>query len=85
MATIGFSVIAPRVVDENHGGSIPLVDRIQGLMQANRLPTVGLSGDGKSTALHFVAEYFADDIASGRLALAIADEDFLLASSRNAR
>ena len=78
MATIDFSAIAPRVVDVNHGGSIPLVDRIQALLQAKRLPIVALSGDGKTTALRFVAEYFADDIASGRLALAIADEDFLL-------
>ncbi|MCC7334955.1 MAG: pentapeptide repeat-containing protein [Pirellulaceae bacterium] len=78
MATIGFTSIAPRVVDENHGGSIPLVDRIQALMQVERPSIVGLSGDGKSTALRFVAEYFADGIASGCLPLAIADEEFLV-------
>jgi len=71
MATIGFTSVAPRVVDENHGGSLPLVDRIQALLQVERPSIVGLLGDGKSTALRFVAEYFADDIASGRLPLAI--------------
>ncbi len=78
MTTTGFSAIAPRVVDRDRGGSVPLVDRIQGLMQAKRLPLVALSGDGRTTALRFVADYFADDIANGRLALAIVDEDFLL-------
>ncbi len=74
------SAVAPRVSLRRLGVAVPLSDEVEQLLNAGERVAVRIDGEGKSTALSYLAFLFPLQIADGRLRLE--DEAWLLEANQ---